>query len=557
MKTIGIRDVIGPIMIGPSSSHTAGALRIALMCRRLLAAAPACVTFKLYGSFAHTYQGHGTDRALVAGMLGMAPDDARIRDSFALAREAGMEFRFAPVPDEDTEHPNTVDIDVTDASGEATSVRGESIGGGAAVISRLNGIDVRLTGEYHSIVVRQRDAKGVLAHIATCLNVYDINIATTRLFRERKGEMAYTIMETDDEIPEAIARAIGKNPDILDVRIVKSDRSSDAVPPVRIEGAEDRADEAGSENDAFGRGLSPEDAGELFETLDFGSGAALLAYCEEHGLPLSDAICRRERCLLVANGIAFDDTKHYLAEVLEAMRASALGPLENPQPSMGGLLGGEAAKLKELTASGAGLGDGLLARATMYAMAVLETNASMGCIVAAPTAGSSGVLPAMLLACQDEYGFTDEQLRRALANAAAVGYLITRNATVSGAEGGCQAEVGAASAMAASAAVELWGGTPRQCFAAAANALSGVMGLVCDPIAGLVEAPCQKRNATGVANALVSAQIALAGIDNLVSFDETVEAMYRVGRALPFELRESALGGLAATPSACAFCKGC
>ena len=145
----------------------------------------------------------------------------------------------------------------------------------------------------------------------------------------------------------------------------------------------------------------------------------------------------------------------------------------------------------------------------------------------------------------------------ALANAGAIGYLVTRNATVSGAEGGCQAEVGAASAMAASAAVELMGGTPRQCLTAAANAIAGILGLVCDPIAGLVEAPCQKRNATGVANALVSAQIALAGIENLVDFDQTVEAMRRVGNSLPFELRESALGGLAATPAAQKFCSGC
>ncbi|KGI76431.1 hypothetical protein HMPREF9458_02783, partial [Eggerthella lenta 1_1_60AFAA] len=143
------------------------------------------------------------------------------------------------------------------------------------------------------------------------------------------------------------------------------------------------------------------------------------------------------------------------------------------------------------------------------------------------------------------------------AAAAAIGYLITRNATVSGAEGGCQAEVGSAAAMAAAASVELMGGTPAQCFAAASNALTNMMGLVCDPIAGLVEEPCQKRNAAGAAVALVSAQIALAGIGNLVDFDQTVEAMRKVGRSLPFELRESALGGIAAAPTACAYCPDC
>ena len=547
MKSLSIRDIIGPIMIGPSSSHTAGALRIARMCRRLLSAAPTRATFYLYGSFAHTYHGHGTDRALVAGMLGMEPDDERIRDSFDLAREAGLTFEFVPREgDFDIAHPNTVDIEVEDAAGTTTSMRGESIGGGAAVISRLNGIDVRLTGEYHSIVVKQYDRRGVLAHIATCLNVFDVNIATTRLFRKKKGDIAYTVMQTDDKIPEALTAAILRNPDIVDVRVVESDRASETGAPVSAEDAEPQG---------FGANMTVAEAEEMLETLDFANGAELLAYCEAEELPISDAICRRERCLLASQGIAVDDTKHYLHRALDVMKLSAVRPLDTAQRSMGGLIGGEAQKLSAIEMNG--LADTMLACATTYAMAVLETNASMGCIVAAPTAGSSGVLPAMLLACQDCHGFTDEQLERALANAAAIGYLITRNATVSGAEGGCQAEVGAASAMAASAACELMGGTPRQCFAAASNALTGLMGLVCDPIAGLVEAPCQKRNAAGVANAIVAAQIALAGIENLVDFDQTVEAMRRVGCALPFELRESALGGLAATPAACAFCGKC
>ncbi len=547
MKTLSIRDVIGPVMIGPSSSHTAGALRIARMCRRLLSDRPVHAVFRLYGSFARTYHGHGTDRALVAGMLGMEPDDERIRDSFKLAREAGLSFEFAPQDENsDISHPNTVDIEVKDASGASCSMRGESIGGGAAVISRLNGIDVRLTGEYHSIVVKQYDRRGVLAHIATCLNVFDVNIATTNLFRKKKGDIAYTVMQTDDEIPEELARAIGRNPDIVDVRVIRSDRASEPGAPVKAENAQAQG---------FGAGMTVAEAETMFEQVDFASGAEMLAYCEAEGLPISDAICRRERCLLVSQGIAVDDTKHYLRRVLEVMRASATRPLDEPQPSMGGLIGGEAQRVSAIEKTG--LADVLLARATTYAMAVLETNASMGCIVAAPTAGSSGVLPAMLLACQDVHGFSDERLERAMANAAGIGYLIMRNATVAGAEGGCQAEVGAASAMAASAACELLGGTPRQCFAAASNAMAGLMGLVCDPVAGLVEAPCQKRNATGVANAIVAAHIALAGVENLVDFDQTVEAMRRVGCSLPFELRESALGGLAATPAACAYCEGC
>ncbi len=566
MRILGIRDIIGPIMIGPSSSHTAGALRIASMCRRLLAGEPRQVAFHLYGSFAHTYRGHGTDKALVAGLLGMTADDARIRDSFEIAKQQNLSFVFEPRPNEPMPHPNTVCIEVTDSTGAHVSMRGESIGGGAAVITRINGIDVRLTGEYHSIVVKQRDVAGVLAHIATCLSVFDVNIATTKLFRERKGELAYTIMQTDDEIDERVAASIAKHPDIFDVRIVKSDRASEAVAPVKGEDAT---------AEGFAAQLTPQQAAAQFEELDFASGAELVAYCEREGVPVSEAMCRRERCMLASDGVAVDNTRRYLERALAVMRESATAPLDTPVKSMGGLIGGEAAALSKLEGAHgpaanadatdasarktapAGVADPMLARATTYAMAVLETNASMGRIVAAPTAGSSGVLPAMLLAAQDSYGFSDDELVRALANAAAIGYLITRNATVAGAEGGCQAEVGAASAMAASAACELFGGSAAQCLAAASNALCGLMGLVCDPIAGLVEAPCQKRNATGVANAIVSAQIALAGVENLVSFDETVEAMRRVGVSIPFELRESALGGLAATPSACAFCENC
>lgn len=556
MRTLGIRDIIGPIMIGPSSSHTAGALRIALMTRHLLAAEPREVEFRLYGSFAHTYQGHGTDRALLAGMLGFYAEDVRIRDSLSLAEAAGLRYRFVPVLDEATDHSNTVDVRVVDADGNETSVRGESIGGGAARITRLNGIEVELTGEYHSIVVKHRDAKGALAFIATCIAQFDVNIATTRLFREKRGDVAYTVMETDDAIPPELIERIEENPDVIAVRALRSDRSRDEFAPVTVE----EMAQQGVEPSGFGTDLTAEAAAELFEELDFADGAGLLTYCEAEGLPISDAICRRERCLLAMDGIAVDDTHRYLEDVLGIMRESAEEPIADPQPSMGGLIGGEAQQLARYEEGGSALADPLLARAITYGMGVLETNAAMGRIVAAPTAGSAGVVPAVLLALQDERGLTDAQLNRGLANAAAIGMLIARASTVSGAEGGCQAEVGTASAMAASAAVEMLGGTPAQCLAAASNALSGLMGLVCDPIGGLVEAPCQKRNAIGAANALTAAHLALAGVKTLISFDETVWAMDTVGRSLPFELRESALGGLAATPTAhalCAMCPGC
>ncbi len=535
MKTLGLTDVIGPIMVGPSSSHTAGALRIAYMARRLCLAEPKTVEFRLLGSFAHTLTGHGTDKALVAGMLGLATDDLRIRDSFDLAREAGLAFSFVTLPDAEYDHPNTIDIRIVDAAGNAMDVRGESIGGGAAVIRKIDDIDVRITGESASIVVRQRDEKGVLAHIAQSISDEGVNIATTRMYRERKGDTAYTVLETDQAVGAEAKAAIEDHPAIYDVRIIPGDARADvervAVPDVAA-------------------------ALQRFAELDFGNGAALLAYCEEHGATLSEAFLAREAALAASLGYA-DGAAAYLREALAVMRCAARRPIDEALPSMGGLIGGEARKLADLHERGGELCDDQLSCAIAYAMAVLETNASMGRIVAAPTAGSAGVLPGVLLALQRTRGYGDDDLAHGLAAAAAIGYLITRNATVSGAEGGCQAEVGSAAAMAAAASVELMGGTPAQCFAAASNALTNMMGLVCDPIAGLVEEPCQKRNAAGAAVALVSAQIALAGIGNLVDFDQTVEAMRKVGRSLPFELRESALGGIAAAPTACAYCPDC
>ena len=169
----------------------------------------------------------------------------------------------------------------------------------------------------------------------------------------------------------------------------------------------------------------------------------------------------------------------------------------------------------------------------------------------------AGIVPGLLLALQETYDLSDEQIKQGLYNASAIGYLAMRNATVAGAVGGCQAEVGIASAMAASATVELMGGSPEQSLAAASTVLMNMLGLVCDPVGGLVEYPCQNRNAAGVANATIAAEIALSGIRQLIPFDEMLEAVYTVGKRLPAELRETALGGCATTPSACAACHMC
>ena len=288
--------------------------------------------------------------------------------------------------------------------------------------------------------------------------------------------------------------------------------------------------------------------------MDFRNGSELLALCTQEDCLISQ-IMRRRECDL--GEVAPDRVTARMVQALEIMRESATQPLKHPVRSMGGLIGGEAKRLAAHAARKKDLGGPVLQKGITYAMAVLEVNASMGLIVAAPTAGSSGVVPGLLLALQDVYHISDERLIDGLFNAGAVGYLAMRNATVAGAVGGCQAEVGVAAAMAASAAVELMGGTPQQSLDAASTVMMNMLGLVCDPVGGLVEYPCQSRNAAGVANALVAAELALSGVPQLIPFDEMLQAMYQVGRRLPSELRETALGGCATTPTACARCGGC
>lgn len=289
-------------------------------------------------------------------------------------------------------------------------------------------------------------------------------------------------------------------------------------------------------------------------SMNFTTAAELLALCDKERITLGEAMLRREEEL---TGASREEIRGRLGRSLEIMKAAAETALAAPQKTMGGLIGGEAIALDGRRKAERSIYGDVMARSVAIAMGTLEVNASMGLIVAAPTAGSCGVLPGALLGQAEAFGFGDEELIDGLLTASAVGYLIARNATVAGAEGGCQAEVGAASAMAAAAVAGLHGGSPEQCCHAAGTALVNLMGLVCDPIGGLVESPCQGRNGIGVAGALVGAETALAGIPAPAALDEVIGAMYAVGRALPSELRETAMGGIAVAPSACARCHGC
>ncbi len=221
MAFISVFEVIGPNMVGPSSSHTAGAASIARLAWKMTHEKIRSVKFTLYGSFAQTYKGHGTDRALLGGMMGFETDDERIRDSFEIAEKEGIEFSFVANTIETEVHPNTVDMEIEDVTGRVLTVRGESIGGGKVRLTRINGVKVLFTGEYHSLIVIHKDHPGVISKVTANLGECHVNIAYLRVYRENKGGIAYMIIESDEEITQDIVDKIERNPFVKDTMLIK------------------------------------------------------------------------------------------------------------------------------------------------------------------------------------------------------------------------------------------------------------------------------------------------------------------------------------------------
>lgn len=272
----------------------------------------------------------------------------------------------------------------------------------------------------------------------------------------------------------------------------------------------------------------------------------LVEFAENKNLPISEVMILTE---IETTGKSRTDIFSRMAGNLDVMEKAAERGIREDIRSHSGLTGGDARLLQKYISSGRSLSGNVLLDAVSKAMATNEVNAAMGTICATPTAGSAGVVPGTLFGLVQQLQPSREQMVRYLFTAGAFGFVIANNASISGAAGGCQAEVGSATGMAAAAAVELAGGTPGQSAHALAIALGNMLGLICDPVAGLVEVPCVKRNAIGASSAIVSADMALAGIQSRIPCDEVIDAMYRVGRMMPAALRETAMGGLADTPT--------
>ncbi len=280
--------------------------------------------------------------------------------------------------------------------------------------------------------------------------------------------------------------------------------------------------------------------------LEYTSISELVQEAEKRNIRISELV-------LEDQALSMEKTSLEVYEQMELsfhiMMDSVKEGMKKDQKSTSGLTGGEGFLMNEYAGKGEGLSGTFMTKAIARALAVAGCNASMGKIVAAPTAGSCGILPGCLVSLYEDRGFKEDDIIMSMFTAGAFGMVIAQKSSIAGAQGGCQAECGSAAAMAAGALVELMGGTPSQCADACAMAISSQMGLVCDPVAGLVEIPCIKRNVSGLAIAFSSADMALAGISSKIPVDECIDAMREVGEALPASLKETAGGGLATTPT--------
>jgi len=275
----------------------------------------------------------------------------------------------------------------------------------------------------------------------------------------------------------------------------------------------------------------------------FRNVAELVQQATERNIKLYEIMLEQEAEL---TGVSKEEITGRMLKQFQVMKQAALRGMDGVT-SHSGMTGGDGKRLNEYIKKGNYLTDKTTLKAACYAVSINEVNASMGLICATPTAGSSGVLPAVLLAVGERLNMDDDTIAMYLFTAGAFGFVIANNAFISGAAGGCQAEIGSASAMAAAAAVEMAGGSPHQAAHAMAMAMKNMLGLTCDPLAGLVEVPCIKRNAAGATNAIVSAELALAGVESKIPWDEVISAMYNIGLAIPVTLRETSVAGLAAT----------
>jgi L-serine dehydratase len=495
-------DVVGPVMRGPSSSHSAASVRIGRLARDLCGGTPdeVVIEFDTEGSLATTHESQGSDIGLFAGLLGWDADDERLPRSAEALAQAGvaLAIRVATLHDP---HPNTYRLTLRRGGVEHRLVA-LSTGGGMIEVVSIDGAKVTLYGDYAVTVLDTRD-----------------DGRSTAAALEARGELdAVRLTGTSPTSVIVCAQRFLTDAEIASLPMVTRARRLASVLPVRSR-----------------RGLTVPflHAGEMARVADPASRRlsdfALDYECARGGIAQEEVFAQMRRIL----GIVRDGVRIGLAGTEYADR----------------ILPRQSHRFAEMLEKRQLLAGGMLNRAILYVTALMEVKSSMGVFVAAPTAGSCGTFAGTCLAASETLESDEEATLRAMLAGGLIGVFVATRSSFAAEVGGCQAETGAGAAMAAAALVELAGGNAAQALSASSHALQNVLGLVCDPVANRVEAPCLGRNIAGAANALASANIALAGYDHLIPLDEVLDAHREISENMARELRCTALGGLSVTPT--------
>jgi len=496
-----LNNVIGPIMPGSSSSHTAGPYHIGRICRNLMGELPAEVKFYFEpgSSIAEVYHEQGSDLALVTGILGIPLTDARFKRALELVKQYGVNIDFVVKSFPEACHPNSIKIEALLNDGSRFSAVADSTGGGSVLFRYLNGRRVNFTGDSYCLAVE-----------STAPKVRERLMGLGELTAESDGDKNFFFLTAPYPIEDSFLQEI---------------KTADGVTGVWHSGPV----------------FFPIRGSRIFS-----SAEEMLRYADAHGMTLGEAALEYESTLL---GMPKETLDAEMDRRLQVMLDAVELGLSDNCPQMF-LLHPTANKIMEAEKEGRLALGGIHTRAAARAMAAMQVNSGQGIVCAAPTGGSAGVIPGVAVTMLEDMKISRGDVLRSMWAAGAVGWVLATRGTFAAEVCGCQVEIGAAGAMAAAAVAEAAGGTARQAADAAAIMFQNAMGLVCDLVQATVEIPCHTRNASFASQAFVCADMILGGYVNAITLDDTVDAVYATGVMLPLELRCTSMGGIAVTASA-------
>lgn len=495
-------DVLGPIMRGPSSSHCAASLRIGRLCRDLMDAniKEVFIEYDPNGSLATTHKSQGSDMGLFGGFLGWEADDERLEHYLAGVEEAGIAIHIH-IGDIQATHPNTYKITLKNNK-ETRLVTALSIGGGMIEVIEIDGAPVSMAGDYFETLVYTSATDQIKAYLEASIEY--------EFIEQHKGKANFIEIKSLKPIPSTVLQELGN------MQEVDSIKTLDPVLPI----------------------MSRKNMQVPFITCE-----EMLAFNENRNLELWELALQYESARgNISSEEVFEKMRHIVQVMQNAVNTGLKGTSYKDR-----ILGAQSPNFQKQLENKSLVEADALNTIILYVSAIMEVKSSMGVIVAAPTAGACGALPGAVLGAAKAMDLSEEETIKAMLAAGMIGIFIAAHATFAAEVGGCQAECGSGSGMAAAAIVSLAKGNLKQALSASSFALQNSLGMICDPVANRVEAPCLGKNVMAASNALSSANMSLADYDHLIPLDQVIEAMDKVGKSISNELRCTGLGGLAIT----------